>query len=79
VDDAICFGWCFELTGYLPESFVANKDLSFNDIIAPEYRDLLWEKWKYNLVNHLPLNHEYEIITANGERKWVLEMGEGIF
>ncbi len=70
---------CFELTGYLPESFIANKELSFNDIIAPEYREVLWEKWKYNLVNHLPLNHEYEIITASGKRKWVLEMGEGIF
>jgi len=70
---------CFELTGYPPESFVANKDLSFNDIIAPEYRDLLWEKWKYNLANKLPLNHEYEIITVDGKKKWVLEMGEGIF
>jgi len=25
------------------------------------------------------LNYEYEIKTASGEKKWVLEMGQGIF
>ena len=70
---------CFELTGYNAESLLYNKELSFNDVIAPEYRDFLWKEWAYLLDHRLPLKQEYEIITARGERKWVLEMGQGIF
>ncbi|HBR31086.1 MAG TPA: PAS domain-containing sensor histidine kinase, partial [Clostridiales bacterium] len=32
----------FELTGYKAESLIGNRDLCFNDIIAPEYREYLW-------------------------------------
>lgn len=70
---------CFELTGYTPENLLYNKDLSFNSLIAPDYRDLLWKEWERTLAKRLPFKYEYEIITANGERKWVLEMGQGIY
>jgi len=32
---------CFNLTGYHPESLLHNKELSFNELIAPEYRDII--------------------------------------
>ena len=70
---------CLELTGYTPESLLYNKDLSFNDLITPEYRELLWEEWKRILAKRLPFKYEYEIQTAKGERKWVIEMGQGIY
>lgn len=70
---------CYELTGYAQESLLYNKDLSFNDLISNEYRDLLWREWKRILSKKLPFKYEYEIITAKGERKWVLEMGEGVY
>lgn len=70
---------CRKLTGYAPESLLYNKELSFNDVIAPEYRDALWEEWERILPRRLPFKYEYEIITASGERKWVLEMGEGVY
>ena len=70
---------CFALTGYPPESLLYNKDLSYNDLISPDYRDTLWEEWKYVLAKRLPFRQEYEITTANGEKKWVIEMAEGIF
>ncbi len=70
---------CLELTGYPPESLIGNRVLSFNDVIAPEYRERLRDEWKEILPKHQSLKSEYEIITAGGERKWVLEMGEGIF
>lgn len=70
---------CFALTGYPPESLLHNKNLSYNDLITPDYRDTLWEEWKQVLAKRLPFRQEYEIITSNGEKKWVLEMGEGIF
>lgn len=68
-----------ELTGYDPESLLNNRDLSFNDLITPEYREQLWLEWQRILADRLPFKHEYEIITAEGKRKWVLELAEGIF
>jgi PAS domain S-box-containing protein len=70
---------CFNLTGYPPESLLYNRDLSYNDIISPEYREALWNEWNRILAKRQPFKYEYEIITATGEKKWVLEMGQGIY
>lgn len=70
---------CFELSGYHPENLLANRDLSFNDLIAPEYREILRCEWARNLPLKLPFRYEYEIITSTGGRKWVLEIGQGIY
>ncbi len=70
---------CLELTGYPPEALLYNNELSFNEVISPEYRGTLWNKWRQNLAKKTPFRHEYEITTADGTRKWVLEMGQGIF
>lgn len=70
---------CYNLTGYPPESLLNNRDLSFYDLIVPEYNVALSKEWKRVLDMRLPFKYEYEIITANKERKWVLELGEGIF
>lgn len=70
---------CYKLTGYTPESLINNKELSFNDIITPEYRNVLWNEWKNILAKKMPFNYEYEITTFDGEQKWVLEMGQGIY
>ncbi|HPJ01631.1 MAG TPA: EAL domain-containing protein [Candidatus Limiplasma sp.] len=70
---------CYDLTGYKPESLLNNRDLSFNDVIAPKYRKIIWAEWERELKSHTPFKHEYEIITATGQRKWVLEMGQGVF
>ncbi|HHY81276.1 MAG TPA: EAL domain-containing protein [Clostridiales bacterium] len=70
---------CFNLTGYPPESLLYNRDLSYNDIISPEYREALWNEWERVLASRKPFRYEYEIITATGEKKWVFEAGQGIF
>ena len=70
---------CYSLTGYPPECLLYNRDLSYNDIISPEYRETLWNKWEQILAKREPFKHEYEIITATGEKKWVLELGQGVF
>jgi PAS domain S-box-containing protein len=70
---------CYDLTGYKPESLLYNHDLSYNDIITPEYREQLWREWKQILADRLPFRFEYEIKTALGNRKWVLEIGQGIY
>ncbi|MDD4762841.1 MAG: EAL domain-containing protein [Sphaerochaetaceae bacterium] len=70
---------CESLTGYPPESLILNRDLSFNDVIAPNYRDSLWKEWERVLQHKKQFRREYEIVTAQGIRKWVLELGQGIF
>jgi len=70
---------CFNLTGYPPESLLYNRDLSYNEVISPEYRVALWNEWERVLAAREPFKYEYEIITATGEKKWVLEMGQGIY
>lgn len=70
---------CFELTGYHPDSLLNNRDLSFNNIITPEYRELLWGAWEHALAKKSQFKYEYEITTASGARKWVLELGQGIY
>lgn len=70
---------CYDLTGYPPECLIQNRVLSYNDIITPEYREILWQEWERVLAAGKPFKYEYEITTADGERKWVLELGEGVY
>ena len=70
---------CFALTGYPPESLLGNRDLTFNDLIDPRYREFLRGEWDRLLALHEAFRCEYQIITAHGEHKWVLEMGQGIY
>lgn len=70
---------CFDLTGYHASELLHNRRLSFNQLIVAEYREPLWERWACILAEHIPFRSEYEIVTADGERKWVLELGQGIY
>jgi PAS domain S-box-containing protein len=70
---------CFALTGYKPESLLFNKDLTFNDIISPEYREILWKEWATIIKENRMFRYDYPIITASGEEKWVYEQGQPIY
>lgn len=70
---------CKELTGYQAESLIHNKELSFNDLIVDEYRDIIWDKWQTTLVSKQTFEYEYEIVTSSKQRKWILEMGQGVY
>ncbi|MBP8691422.1 MAG: EAL domain-containing protein [Sedimentibacter sp.] len=70
---------CYNLTGYAPESLLYNRDITFNEVISPEYREFLWNEWKRVIPRKAPFKYEYEITTAQGERKRVLEMGQAIY
>ncbi|HML66995.1 MAG TPA: PAS domain S-box protein [Clostridia bacterium] len=69
---------CFELTGYLPDELIDNAAIAFNDIICPEYREPVWEESFAHLSAHESNQYEYEILTAAGERKWVLDINQGV-
>ena len=70
---------CFSLTGYQPDGLLNNKDLSYNALIAPEYREVIWKEWTRVIEQKRPFRLEYKIIPAGGNRKWVLEMGQAIY
>lgn len=70
---------CFALTGYNPESLLYNRELSYNHIISPEYRDIIWNEWDRIIHEKKVFKHEYPIITASGEDKWVYEQGQPIY
>ena len=70
---------CFALTGYRAESLLHNKDLSFNSLISPDYRERLWKEWERLLPKRIPFRYEYEIVAAGGQRKWVLEVAQGVY
>ena len=70
---------CFNLTGYTSDNLLSNKDFSYDNLIASEYYSELLAQWNHCIVNKLQFKYEYEIITSNGDRKWVFEMGKGIY
>ena len=47
---------CCELTGYQPDELINNNVLAYNDLILPEYRDELWNKWQIILAG----KHNFE-------------------
>ena len=69
---------CYELTGYKPEELLGQK-LSYYDLIYPEYRNILFEKWKKSIGLDLIMTDEYPIKTASGETKWVCEKFQEVY
>ena len=70
---------CLELTGYHPEDLINNNKLSYNDIICDEYKSPVWQGWVCAIENKQRYKGEYEIQTASGDKKWVLEMGQAVY
>ncbi|MDE5419026.1 response regulator [Labilibaculum sp. DW002] len=70
---------CTNISGYTPEDFIKNSKINFNQIILPEYRDLLWNKWQEALGRRGVFEEEYPIRNKNGKIHWVWERGCGIF
>lgn len=69
---------CLELTGYSPDELIGNRDISFTEIILPEYRMPIWDEMKRVLTAKTNFTYEYEIRTKDGRHKWILEHGQGI-
>lgn len=70
---------CYPLTGYRPEEFYGNNNLFYNVIICEEYRELVQAENANTLACRIPFKFEYEIVTASGEKKWVLETSQGVY
>lgn len=69
---------CISITGYTSDDFF-NKKIVFNDIIHPDYRELLFNKWQEIIEKKSIFTQDYPILSKNGELKWVWEQGQAVF
>lgn len=70
---------CLSLTGYTMERLVVKKEVTLKKLIAPEYRRKVADEWEIALENKRPFRYEYEIVTAQGEKRWVLDTAQPIY
>ena len=68
-----------KLTGYAAAELTGNTGISFNEVIFPDDRTRLWEKWQSVLAEHGRFEEEYRICTKDGTIKWVWEQGHGVY
>lgn len=71
--------WCKELTGYKASSLINNYEVAFADLIVDDYKDFVQKVCQYAVLNKTSYQLEYPIITASGEKKWVLDKGQPVF
>lgn len=67
------------LTGYAAKDLIGNNVIAFNEVVSPKYREMIWDDWVRTLRQRKKYSHEYEIVTKSGERKWVMELGQGVY
>ena len=70
---------CHELTGYSPQYLLSHSRGCYQDLILPKYRDNLAKKREKSFKDKSRFQAEYEITTALGDIKWVLELGQGVY
>ena len=64
---------CYELTGYYPEELLNNNLVSYNELIHPDFRDVVYDQWGNDIKANRKSDDEYVIVTKSGEEKWVWE------
>ncbi len=70
---------CMDLTGYPASDLVNNARLSYNDIVVPEDRDMVWDTVQKALAENRAYQITYRIRAADGAVKWVWEQGRGVY
>lgn len=70
---------CYKLTGYKPENLLYNRDLSFSEIIAPEFREKVWDDCGGTSAKEDQFHEEYKIVKATGEIIWVMDHGHAVY
>ncbi len=70
---------CLALTGYRPEELTGEAEWTFSSLLPEGYRELIWSEWERVLERRGHFRSEYELITKSGERKWVLDLAQGVF
>ncbi len=69
---------CFELTGYRSDEIIENRVISYNDLILPEDRRIIWKNLQKAMADKSSFIEEYRIKTKEGKIKWVWEQGRAV-
>ena len=70
---------CLELTGYQPEDLIMNKNVSYEDLIHLDDRQMVWDTIQKALKENKAFKITYRIITANLKERYVWEQGRGVY
>jgi PAS domain S-box-containing protein len=70
---------CVNLIGYKPVELINNSKTAYCQLIHPDEYDKVSDAIKAAIKEHKPFQITYRIKTADGEQKWVLEQGQGVF
>ena len=68
-----------KLTGYPAKNFIRNKITTFTQLTHPDDAATNRAIVEGELANHARFSVEYRIRHANGQERWVQELGRGIF
>lgn len=66
---------CYKITGYIPQEFIQNKTIRFNDIILAEELPDIRAKWLMATEEKSHFEHAYKIRHADGSIRWLWERG----
>lgn len=67
-----------EVFGYEPDDFYSGR-ITYSKIIEESYRDVVWATWKDVLAEQGVFSMEYGVTAKDGEKKWVIERGAGVY
>ncbi|MCU0592566.1 MAG: PAS domain S-box protein [Desulfobacterales bacterium] len=70
---------CFALTGFPPNHLLESRRTNYAELIHPEDRPAVRERVQYGLDRRAQFNMTYRIRCADGNEKWVMEIGQGVF
>jgi len=70
---------CVALTGYDTADLINNKRISYNDIIHPDDREMVWNDVQPAVDQKKHFQLIYRIITSDKREKWVWEQGCGVY
>lgn len=67
-----------DILGYDPDELINNANISYNDLILPEYRGMVKAQWADSYRRGKPLDISYKVRTKDGQEKWMHEAAEGV-
>ena len=70
---------CHKLTGYRPDELVFNNRVSYDQMTLPEDREHVSRTIRAALAANEAFDVEYRIRRADGQIRWVLERGVGLY
>ena len=69
---------CLDLTGYAAHQLTGACQISYWELVHPRDRDDLKKEIQQAVANQRVYRSVYRIVTAQGEERWVLDVGKAI-